>query len=609
MVQQRQAQKISNLTGYGLLENVLRLFVEKIFGMIEMKTGMGSFLEGSVISRRTEIRTWSRDDVRANLDGPLRNVSVLARDVEARGRVLRMPLTEALYRHKIDGNALLELREDDLMQWIGVCEIGVAKTLLRTVDSLVATRTTIRRPNSAPVNRTIRYSSLDPFDGWDAPDEGLHPKRNRIFRVCMANKSTRSIVSLATQTQDCVPDSIVTESVGVSTDDLPSNGTMSNEVMCETRQGFSLGPLEQERRVAECRSMFDVLRSTQAVNLGWIVDSAVLCLDLAPSQACGIVQRCYTTIVTARTRGSMRPKSANKFDRVGIALPQQDSLANMRSVILSRADFIAVINILCGEREPKVFDGLFQFLSKKFGSEYIETCRRTDSVRQLYDKMSPLSTEVIGEVISAVFGNETFSTSPLSTLKNFCEAFLHMTEKVSGEEFDQIVMNASLAALKKVDGASKMTRKKLLSETDLMQIVEQSTPQKMILLLSSKLSPTSLLEKLFLSLREDQSRLITSRQKNLVVLGVGGEDSINSTVTFISTGGFEKGQWVLAVCAPSHGNFLLNTFLRKLACAISCRTTASISNQFRVFVHCPIDTVDIISIPQIAQSSSVVVPL
>jgi hypothetical protein len=571
--------------------------------MIESKVGVGSFLERSVISRRTEIRTWSRDDVRANLEGSLRNVTVLARDVEGRGKVSRVPLTEALYRHKVDGNALLELKEDDLLQWIGVCEIGVAKTLLRTVDSLISTRTTIRRPTSAPVNRTVRYSSLDPFDGWDTNDVALHPKRNRLFRVAVPiQKNQTEVTTTSTNTQsDDRPPKPVTHSLGVVTE-----GTLSIEAVRQPKTEFSLGPLEGERRLAECRAMFDVLRLTQSITLGWLVDCAIAHLELDPSQGIGVTQTCYVAVVASRTRAASRPKSSNNFDRHATILPQQVSLIAMRSVALTRADFIAAVAVLFDEREPKKFDDFFRFLSKQFGAEYIETCRRVDSLRQLFESLSPMSTEMMCEILA--FVGSTSQVPPEVTLRYFSEAFIRVTERLGAEEFDQSLMKVKFAASKKMDLA-KPGRKRLLDNYDLLQIVEQSTPQKMVLFLSSKVTSTSLLENFFISLRDDQSRLITSRQKNLVVLAVGGDESINTTVSFISTGGFEKGLWILAVCSPSPGSVLLNTFLRRLACSISCRTSASISHQFRVFVHCPIDTVDIFSIPQIAQSSSVIIAL
>jgi hypothetical protein len=569
--------------------------------MIESKVGVGSFLERSVISRRTEIRTWSRDDVRANLEGSLRNVTVLARDVEGRSKVSRVPLTEALYRHKVDGNALLELKEDDLLQWIGVCEIGVAKTLLRTVDSLISTRTTIRRPTSAPVNRTVRYSSLDPFDGWDTNDVVLHPKRNRLFRVAVPTQKPE-VTSASKNTQsDDRPPKPVTHSLGVVTE-----GTLSIETVRQPKAEFSLGPLEGERRLAECRAMFDVLRLTQSITLGWLVDCAIAHLELDPSQGIGVTQTCYVAVVASRTRAASRAKSSNNFDRNATILPQQVSLIAMRSVVLTRSDFIAAVTVLFGQWEPKKFDDFFRFLSKKFGAEYIETCRRVDSLRQLFESLSPMTTEMMCEILA--FVGITSQVPAEVTLRYFSEAFIRATERLGAEEFDQSLMKVKFAASKKKDLA-KPGRKRLLDNCDLLQIVEQSTPQKMVLFLSSKYTSTSLLENFFISLRDDQSRLITSRQKNLVVLAVGGDESINTTVSFISTGGFEKGLWILAVCSPSPGSLLLNTFLRRLACSISCRTSASISHRFRVFVHCPVDTVDIFSIPQIAQSSSVIIAL
>lgn len=570
------------------------------------------------MSRRVEIRTWSRDDVRCHLEGPMRNVTVLVRDKD---KLSRVSLTEALYRHKIDGNALLDLKEQDLMQWIGVCEVGVAKTLLRTVDALVAEKlpSVLKRPSSAPLRNTIRYSSLDPFEGWDS-SVGLHPKRNTLFRVSTRRPQEEQPVQKQSTTQTSATNEPRSSNASTWTERVVES---SSESLCEVAETFRLGPLEKERRLAESRAMFDVLKSVQIVTLGWLVDCAAASLELENSVLPHLVMRCYKAVACAREARCTRPWSASRIPQLTQPkLPMQETLGNAKALVLSRGDFISSIDTICEQQPPAGFDTLFQFLSRKFGSDYIERCRRSNAIRSLYQLLEGhASTEAANALVEAACGNKALKASslPLSdnssvgiSLSNFCDYFETVLRGVNAEEFDQRILLASVAASKLVEESrpgGKRGHLKLLSEDELHAIVSSSRATQMVLLLSCTINPTSFMEKYFLELKGKQSQMIACRQKHLVVLAVSGDDSLMSTIQSISSLGLERGQWILAVCASSPNNGLLNLFLRKLACAITCRPTSSISSQFRVFVHCPVETVDPLVIPQIAQSSSVIVPL
>lgn len=569
------------------------------------KIGYGSTLESTIISRRTEIRLWSRSDVRTNLEGPLRNVTVLARDA---GKVSRIPLAEALYRHMIDGNALLELKEDDLMQWIGISEVGVAKTLLRTVANLVLSAPTQclkSRPSSAPTNRTIRYSSLDPFDGWDSEQPLLHPKRNRLFRVSTLHPT------MVVKPKESVAAQVDVVAQRVEMPEAATQACLETAIAsANVTSTFALGPLERERRVAEARAMFDVIQSAQQVTLGWVVDCVLLHFALDSSVATGFAQQCYMAVRTSREAQVVRPWSATKLQKGLKSLPEWDTLSNIRNLNLSRGDFVVAVATLTDSRIPHDFDSFFRFLSQKFGSEHLEVCRRTNSLRLIFEK-GVLSSDSTRDLLSVVTSRDVkVESTGAVDFKTFCDLFLQALSHLNSESFDHQMMKVSVALSKQLESKLKTTGgRAFLTEKDLERIVQQSNQSKMILLMSSTINPTSLMERYFLTLRDTQSPLITSRQKFLSVLAVGGDDSIVSTIGFILTNGLEKGFWVLVVCSASPENCLLNALLRKLACLIACRPTSSISSQFRIFVHCPIDTVDIRAIPQIAQSSSIPVPL
>lgn len=132
--------------------------------------GVFSESERVRLQRRREIRMWNRQDVREHLtrDGSLRAFTVfvplsiledeLARQQQKKKNhnssaevplitasfgnpsKRRVSVVEALYLHHIDGNALLDLQEADLMQKVGITQLGIAKAVTRVVDQLCCKR-------------------------------------------------------------------------------------------------------------------------------------------------------------------------------------------------------------------------------------------------------------------------------------------------------------------------------------------------------------------------------------------------------------------------------------------------------------------------------------
>ena len=183
-----------------------------------MKIGSGAAGEKLRDERRLEIRSWTRDDVKRHLtaEGTLRDLTIFVPiDVlkaETTSEVLpsfgagqrrRIPLIEALHVHKIDGNALLDFSQADLMRAVGIHQLGMAKAVLRVVATLCdpqhiipdvyfnpvaltssqGTAAASKRLLKGPENHhsekpntsvgadeqlaVVKYSSLDPFSGWE----------------------------------------------------------------------------------------------------------------------------------------------------------------------------------------------------------------------------------------------------------------------------------------------------------------------------------------------------------------------------------------------------------------------------------------------------------
>lgn len=89
------------------------------------------------------MRCWSADDVHHHLQCvPLFNsiVVLMQRRVDADSGSCpreRMSLADALHAHNMDGNALLDLTQEDLMSHFGVRQLGTAKSVIRTISDLL----------------------------------------------------------------------------------------------------------------------------------------------------------------------------------------------------------------------------------------------------------------------------------------------------------------------------------------------------------------------------------------------------------------------------------------------------------------------------------------
>lgn len=414
-------------------------------GQSMSKIGVGSITEERRMFRRTQIREWSRADVRRQLsDAPsLQHLTALIpSSSEGVPTLKRVPLPDALYAQNVDGNALLDLTQDELMKHVGILDLGTAKALMRTIELLCepplaefpANKKALRPHSAGSAVAAVRYSTLDPFRGWEEQlDEPRHPKRHTLFTVKSSsttcsdvatakaienakdeiNRLIASEVSLADdsldpnqnliKTKTCDGDNTSHPSVAEVGTDEP-NWELETVVKDPKGESFKLGPLEKERRMSEIRSIFEILKSVLSesdLTLQWVTTAVGDCfrwdqrtideMILAAYQSLRLQRENAANAVRTQTR---RPWSANPSSKPqkewsvaalqSSRLPSDPSDSFAKSLRLSKQDFRSAVCFFTDKLPPHEFDQLFRFIGSQFGKERQENMRRYRSLQVVF---------------------------------------------------------------------------------------------------------------------------------------------------------------------------------------------------------------------------------
>jgi hypothetical protein len=356
---------------------------------VRPKTGAGAASEARRDERRREIRTWTRDDVTRHLtaEGTLRDLTIFVHiDVIkaetgsesvlpsfGAGQRRRVPLITALHYQRIDGNALLDMSQADLMRVVGIQQLGMAKAVLRVVAALSDPQHLLPEIQFIPVQSqlagagssaachvvtssvskdhppaaAVRYASLDPFSGWESQmhqvtaDPTLRDKAKSKFSLGkMFGKSVADINTDDLDTQRAISaakDEIdimlareqneallrasehAREELAVATvEDALSDGLdpCGAPPPCETvirmSATYSAGILEAERRLSEIRANYRSLASVvgDQLTVPLVVKSAARCWGWASDQEQSAIRGAADAVGRARAaRGAKRAKA------------------------------------------------------------------------------------------------------------------------------------------------------------------------------------------------------------------------------------------------------------------------------------------------------------
>jgi hypothetical protein len=163
-------------------------------------------LTNEAVERRCEIRTWSAADVRARLqqipffrDTLVAPPATVGGDGDYYARCIATATThstslaEALYLHRVDGSALLDLTTDELARFVGIRHLGVCKAVLRHIRALETAPSlsedvaweSAKRPESA----TAPSLNIRQLPG--SRDAGLESTRASPFKHSLASSRPR----------------------------------------------------------------------------------------------------------------------------------------------------------------------------------------------------------------------------------------------------------------------------------------------------------------------------------------------------------------------------------------------------------------------------------
>jgi hypothetical protein len=348
----------------------------------------------------------------------------------------RVAVVDALHLHHVDGSALLDFTQEDLMSRIGIRQLGIAKAILRAIQRLCdpvvelpapsyeppqLQKSMAARPSSAPASRkynadqnssgdAIRYAALNPFAGWEEQlSEKRHPKRTTKFVV--RGYAARPATAVPT-VREAPENSFSFRSSG-GEDEMKMNAAcMTTENVeepidgCCNLQGapletkvaetaFRLGPLERERRLGDVRNIYRILNSVVgAITLGWVVEAIGKKLDWEPASFRARRRAIYTILrnsfLNAEHRVTGRPHSATILRtqlQPLLELPSEPSDEFIDNLKLGRVEFrVAMMNLLAGET-PDVFDGCLSYINKEHGEARQETARRKRAIEALFSHM------------------------------------------------------------------------------------------------------------------------------------------------------------------------------------------------------------------------------